>query len=62
VEAVIDFADDESIEEQVYHDVAPKVDELQHSIEQHLDDGGIGERIREGCKMGELPPRFTSPR
>jgi hypothetical protein len=41
VEAVIDFMDDELIEEQVYKDVAPRVAELLRCMNQHLDDGGF---------------------
>lgn len=53
VEAVIDFADDELIEEEVYHAVAPKVDVLLRQIREHLQDGRRGEITRQGAAMGK---------
>ena len=51
VEAVIDFTDDDLIESETYARVLPLAQQLAHEMRVHLDDGGRGERVREGVKV-----------
>lgn len=51
VEAFIDFAEDEHIEENVLQSVQQEVEELRQEVNQHLIDGRMGERLRDGVRM-----------
>jgi len=55
LEAVIDFPD-EDLPPAVADKVWGEVGELQQRIEKHLDDGGRGERIREGLTVAIIGP------
>ncbi len=55
LEAVIDFPD-EDLPPAVADKVWGEVDDLRDSIAQHLDDGGRGERIREGLMVAIIGP------
>eukprot|EP01114_Cavostelium_apophysatum_P015258 TRINITY_DN4116_c0_g1_i3.p1 TRINITY_DN4116_c0_g1~~TRINITY_DN4116_c0_g1_i3.p1 ORF type:complete len:358 (-),score=56.72 TRINITY_DN4116_c0_g1_i3:613-1686(-) len=50
-EAVIDFGEDDQISDEVLAAVVPKVEQLISSIEQHLNDGRRGERLRDGLEI-----------
>ncbi len=56
VEAVIDFADDERIEEETYDKVRPQARRLAEAVRGHLDDGRRGERVRTGAKVAVVGP------
>ena len=56
VEAVIDFADDEGIEDEVWAKVGPQVNELASEMQSHLNDQRRGEKIRAGWKMSIVGP------
>ena len=51
VEAFIDFSEDENIEDNVLETMQKELESLGHEIKQHLIDGRLGERLREGVKM-----------
>jgi tRNA modification GTPase len=51
VEAVIDFTDDDRIESETYELVLPLAKRVAAEMRVHLDDGGKGERLREGVKV-----------
>lgn len=51
VEAFIDFSEDENIEDDVLEKMHKDLIELEEEIKQHLVDGRMGERLREGVKM-----------
>ncbi len=55
LEAVIDFPD-EDLPPAVADKVWGEVGELRQGIEKHLDDGGRGERIREGLAIAIIGP------
>jgi len=55
LEAVIDFPD-EDLPPQVADKVWGEVGDLQKAIAKHLDDGGRGERIREGLAVAIIGP------
>lgn len=51
IEAFIDFSEDENIEDNVLDNVREQLEKLTVEIEEHLDDGRMGERLRDGVKM-----------
>lgn len=51
IEAYIDFSEDENIEDGVLETMQKELVTLVHEIQQHLIDGRLGERLREGVKM-----------
>jgi tRNA modification GTPase len=55
LEVVIDFPD-EGLPPEIMAKVWGEVDGLERSIESHLDDGGRGERIREGILVAIIGP------
>ena len=55
LEAVIDFPD-EDLPPEIADKVWGEVNELQQRIDGHLDDGGRGERIREGLTVAIIGP------
>ncbi|KAI8062549.1 tRNA modification GTPase TrmE [Gongronella butleri] len=55
-EAVIDFGEDENIEDDVLLDVNSKVRELRMTIMQHLDDQHAGEIVRNGLQVAIVGP------
>jgi tRNA modification GTPase len=54
VEAVIDFGEDENIEDTVMDKVKSGAREIQEEIEVHLSDGRRGERLRSGVHVAIL--------
>lgn len=50
IEAYIDFSEDENIEDDVLETMQKELVTLGHEIQQHLIDGRLGERLREGVK------------
>ncbi|KAF9430124.1 tRNA modification GTPase gtpbp3, mitochondrial [Podila epigama] len=56
VEALIDFGEDENIEDGVYDNVVAKVQMLQKEIKSHMDDGRRGEILRDGIHVTILGP------
>ncbi|KAI9481624.1 MAG: tRNA modification GTPase TrmE [Benjaminiella poitrasii] len=55
-EAVIDFGEDENIEEGVMEDVSSEVRQLYDSICMHLNDSRVGEIIRGGIQVAIIGP------
>ncbi|KAF7722632.1 tRNA modification GTPase gtpbp3, mitochondrial [Apophysomyces ossiformis] len=55
-EAVIDFGEDEQIEDGVLEQVAKGILELRDSIRHHLDDSHVGEIIRSGIQVAIVGP------
>ena len=59
-EAVIDFGDDDDIEEEeevdVWANVRVQIGDLKESMERHLKDDNRGEIIREGVQIAILGP------
>ncbi|CEP19801.1 hypothetical protein [Parasitella parasitica] len=55
-EAVIDFGEDESIEDGVMDQVIQDVDNLYTSISSHLDDSRVGEIVRNGIQIAIVGP------
>lgn len=51
VEAYIDFSEDDNIEDGVLEVMHKDLMTLETEIEQHLNDGRMGERLREGVRM-----------
>lgn len=56
VEAVVDFADDERLEDSVWEKVRPAVQSLMSEMKVHLEDKGRGERIRAGTQVALAGP------
>lgn len=56
VEAVIDFGEDEQIEEGVLDDAMESVRSLMDKIERHLNDGRRGEILRSGIRLAIYGP------
>ncbi|KAI8334052.1 tRNA modification GTPase GTPBP3, mitochondrial-like protein [Blakeslea trispora] len=55
-EAVIDFGEDENIEEGVMDEVMDQVKSLYASIASHLDDQHVGELVRNGIQVAIVGP------
>ncbi|KAG1452167.1 hypothetical protein G6F56_007892 [Rhizopus delemar] len=55
-EAVIDFGEDENIEEGVLDQVTQDVRKLYESISKHLDDSHVGEIVRSGVQVAIMGP------
>ncbi|KAI8092685.1 tRNA modification GTPase TrmE [Halteromyces radiatus] len=55
-EAVIDFGEDENIEDGVLDDVMMNIGELRDTIKQHLDDNHAGEIVRNGVQVAIVGP------
>ncbi|KAG1053925.1 hypothetical protein G6F43_004031 [Rhizopus delemar] len=55
-EAVIDFGEDENIEDGVLDEVTQKVKRLYESISKHLDDSRVGEIVRSGVHVAIMGP------
>lgn len=51
VEAYIDFSEDENIEDNILQIAQKELYELKEEIQQHLVDGRMGERLRDGIRM-----------
>uniref|UniRef100_A0A1X7V7Q2 TrmE-type G domain-containing protein n=1 Tax=Amphimedon queenslandica TaxID=400682 RepID=A0A1X7V7Q2_AMPQE len=51
VEAIIDFGEDENIEEGLLEQVCRQIEELSKEIQSHLQDGRRGERLRSGIQV-----------
>lgn len=51
IEAFIDFSEDENIEDGVLDDMQKELARLHDDIQQHLNDGRKGERLRDGVRM-----------
>ncbi|KAF9537968.1 tRNA modification GTPase gtpbp3, mitochondrial [Mortierella hygrophila] len=56
IEALIDFGEDENIEDDVYDNVVVKVKALCRDIKQHTDDDRCGEILRDGIHVTILGP------
>ncbi|KAG0038853.1 tRNA modification GTPase gtpbp3, mitochondrial [Podila clonocystis] len=56
VEALIDFGEDENIEDDVYDNVVAKVQSLRSEIKSHMDDDRRGEILRDGIHVTILGP------
>ncbi|KAF9198689.1 tRNA modification GTPase gtpbp3, mitochondrial [Haplosporangium sp. Z 27] len=56
IEALIDFGEDENIEDDVYDNVVAKVKTLYSEIKQHTDDDRCGEILRDGIHVTILGP------
>lgn len=55
-EAYIEFEEEEDVESEVLDQVKQTVQKLIQKLENYLDDGGIGEVIREGVKISIVGP------
>lgn len=55
-EAVIDFGEDENIEDGVMDEVQTDVQQLYSSISAHLDDSHVGEIVRNGVQVAIVGP------
>lgn len=55
LEAYIDFPDEE-IPEDVLNETSERIKEVQHNLKLLLEDGGIGEKIRDGVEIVILGP------
>lgn len=51
IEAFIDFSEDENIEDDVLDGVQKQLEIVTKEIKEHLEDGRMGERLRDGVKM-----------
>ncbi|KAF9560459.1 tRNA modification GTPase gtpbp3, mitochondrial [Mortierella alpina] len=56
IEALIDFGEDENIEDGVYDNVVAKVQTLYNEIQRHTDDDRCGEILRDGIHVTILGP------
>ncbi|KAG0074301.1 tRNA modification GTPase gtpbp3, mitochondrial [Podila epicladia] len=56
VEALIDFGEDENIEDDVYDNVVSKIQSLHSEIKSHMDDDRRGEILRDGIHVTILGP------
>jgi tRNA modification GTPase len=59
IEAVIDFPDEKAAEEdseEVLGNAWNRLDRLKGEIEEHLEDGRVGERVREGFRVAIVGP------
>ncbi|KAF9169397.1 tRNA modification GTPase gtpbp3, mitochondrial [Mortierella sp. AD010] len=56
IEALIDFGEDENIEDDVYDNVVAKVKSLYNEIKRHTDDDRCGEILRDGIHVTILGP------
>ncbi|KAF9900600.1 tRNA modification GTPase gtpbp3, mitochondrial [Linnemannia zychae] len=56
IEALIDFGEDENIEDDVYDNVVTKVKTLLNDIKKHTDDDRCGEILRDGIHVTILGP------
>ncbi|KAF9924709.1 tRNA modification GTPase gtpbp3, mitochondrial [Linnemannia zychae] len=56
IEALIDFGEDENIEDDVYDNVVSKVKTLHREIKKHTDDDRCGEILRDGIHVTILGP------
>ncbi|KAK3842931.1 MAG: hypothetical protein J3R72DRAFT_367545 [Linnemannia gamsii] len=56
IEALIDFGEDENIEDDVYDNVVAKVKALHNDIRKHTDDDRCGEILRDGIHVTILGP------
>ena len=56
VEAVIDFSEDDGIEEEVISEAVVKARVVAAEMRRHLDDGNRGERIRDGTRVAIVGP------
>ncbi|KAG0274394.1 tRNA modification GTPase gtpbp3, mitochondrial [Linnemannia exigua] len=56
IEALIDFGEDENIEDDVYDNVVAKVKTLHNDIRKHTDDDRCGEILRDGIHVTILGP------
>eukprot|EP00002_Diphylleia_rotans_P033105 TRINITY_DN7007_c0_g1_i2.p1 TRINITY_DN7007_c0_g1~~TRINITY_DN7007_c0_g1_i2.p1 ORF type:complete len:433 (-),score=77.64 TRINITY_DN7007_c0_g1_i2:157-1455(-) len=56
VEAMIDFAEDQEIESEVYDAAVKNVEDLKNNISNHLHDNHRGEIIRSGIRMAIFGP------
>ncbi|KAF9579318.1 tRNA modification GTPase gtpbp3, mitochondrial, partial [Lunasporangiospora selenospora] len=56
VEALIDFGEDENIEDDVYDTVIEKVTDLYRDIKRHTEDDRCGEILRDGIQVTILGP------
>ncbi|KAK3825659.1 MAG: tRNA modification GTPase GTPBP3, mitochondrial-like protein [Benniella sp.] len=56
IEALIDFGEDENIEDDVYDNVIAKVNTLYGDIKRHTDDDRCGEILRDGIHVTILGP------
>ncbi|KAF9122771.1 tRNA modification GTPase gtpbp3, mitochondrial [Mortierella sp. 14UC] len=56
IEALIDFGEDENIEDDVYDNVVAKVKTLLNDIKKHTDDDRCGEILRDGIHVTILGP------
>src|SRR5690606_16334074 len=54
MEAAIDFVDEEDVPEDLLKDVNDKIAALAGEIETHLDDGALGERLRDGFTVAVI--------
>lgn len=55
IEALVDFPD-EDLPQEVWDGIRGQVYDLDASISAHLDDGGRGERLRDGLRMAIIGP------
>ncbi|ORZ19318.1 hypothetical protein BCR42DRAFT_347768 [Absidia repens] len=55
-EAVIDFGEDENIEDGALDEVIKNIKELRDTITQHLDDKHVGEIVRSGVQVAIVGP------
>ncbi|KAG0193826.1 mitochondrial splicing system protein [Apophysomyces sp. BC1034] len=55
-EAVIDFGEDEQIEDDVLDKVAKDILDLRNSIQHHLNDSRVGEIVRSGIQVAIVGP------
>ncbi|WP_420402931.1 tRNA uridine-5-carboxymethylaminomethyl(34) synthesis GTPase MnmE [Nisaea sp.] len=55
IEALVDFPD-EDLPEEVWRQIRGQMEALEAGIAAHLDDGGRGERLRDGLRMAIVGP------
>lgn len=55
IEALVDFPD-EDLPPEVWSEIRSRMAELESGIRNHLDDGGRGERLRDGLRMAIVGP------
>ncbi|WP_193185023.1 tRNA uridine-5-carboxymethylaminomethyl(34) synthesis GTPase MnmE [Nisaea sediminum] len=58
IEALVDFPD-EDLPEEVWQQIRDRMEALETGIAVHLDDGGRGERLRDGLRMAIVGPPNT---
>ncbi|KAJ2724336.1 tRNA modification GTPase gtpbp3, mitochondrial [Coemansia sp. Benny D115] len=56
VEAFVDFAEDENIEDEVYPRVRQAAERMAEQLQAHLDDGRRGEVLRSGLRLAIVGP------